>query len=46
MNVEQATEVSNAAYESVFAVVEQLWMPHTHSCMPGCEIYLQLQKAG
>jgi hypothetical protein len=37
MNVEQAKEVSHAAYESLFSVIEQLQMPHTQSCMPGCE---------
>ena len=32
MNVEQAREVSRAAHESLFAMIEQLQMPHTAVC--------------
>jgi hypothetical protein len=29
MNVEQAREVSHAAHDSLFAMIEQIQMPHT-----------------
>jgi len=32
MNVEQAREVFHAAHESLFAMIEQLQMPHTTVC--------------
>jgi len=32
MNVEQAREVFHAAHESLFAMIEQLQMPHTTIC--------------
>ena len=38
MNVKQAREVFHAAHERLFAITEQLQMPH--SCMPGCESIL------
>jgi hypothetical protein len=32
MNVEQAGEVFHAAHESLFAMIEQLQIPHTTVC--------------
>jgi hypothetical protein len=32
MNVEQGLEVSHAAHDSLFAMIEQLQMPHTPEC--------------
>jgi hypothetical protein len=32
MNVEQAKEVFHAAHESLFAMIEQLQLPHTTVC--------------
>jgi len=32
MNVEEAREVFHAAHESLFALIEQLEMPHTALC--------------
>jgi hypothetical protein len=32
MNVEQARELFHAGYENLFAMIEQLQMPHTAVC--------------
>jgi len=45
MNVEQAREVSHTAYGSLFAVIEQLQMPHATVCHV-VKVCLQLQQAG
>jgi len=45
MNVEQAREVFHAAHESLFAVTEQLQMPHTTVCQ-AVKVSLQFQLDG
>jgi hypothetical protein len=45
MNVEQAREVSHAAHDSLFAMIEQLQMPHTTVCQ-AVKVSYQLQQAG
>jgi len=43
MTVEQGREVSHAAHESLFAMIEQLQMPHTAICQ-AVKLSLQLQQ--
>ena len=45
LNVEQAREVFHAAYEILFAMIEQLQMPHTTVCW-AVKVSWQLQQAG
>jgi len=41
LNVEQVKEVFHAAHENLFAMTEQLQMPH--NCMSGCESILAVR---
>jgi hypothetical protein len=43
MNVEQAREVFHAAYDSLFAMIEQLQMAHTTVCH-SVKVSQQLQE--
>jgi hypothetical protein len=45
MNVEQASETFHAARESVFAVIEQLQMPHRTVCQ-AAKVSWQFHQAG
>jgi len=45
MNVEQAREISRAAHESLFAMIEQLQMPHIAVCQ-AVKVSEQVQEAG
>jgi len=45
MNVEQAREIFPAAHENLFAMTEQLKLPHTTVCQ-AVKIPQQLQQAG
>jgi len=45
MNVEQAREVPHAAHDSLFAITEQIQLPHTAICQ-AVKISYKLQQAG